>query len=124
MSGTHAQTMAWAERNREKVRACQRARYATDPERKWAETMLWKYGLTVERYYAMLAAQGGKCALCCKPEGRKYRGKRVKLSVDHDHKTLVVRGLLCYNCNLKLGHYEGLAANPRLTTYLGGSGEH
>ena len=51
------------------------------------------YGMTVEDYDLVLAAQGYACAIC----GMKPRTKR--LHVDHDHKTMMVRGLLCSNCN-------------------------
>ncbi len=51
------------------------------------------YSLTVADYDAILAEQGGKCAIC----GMKPRTKR--LHVDHDHKTMLVRGLLCSPCN-------------------------
>lgn len=51
------------------------------------------YGMTVADYDAVLAYQDGKCAIC----GMKPRTKR--LHVDHDHKTMVVRGLLCSVCN-------------------------
>src|SRR5262252_3864930 len=44
-------------------------------------------------------AQEGKCAICGKVPSRT-------MHLDHDHKTLVVRGLLCYSCNTKLGWYE------------------
>jgi len=41
------------------------------------------------------AKHGDKCAICDKP-GSHF--KKV-LSVDHDHKTNKIRGLLCYRCN-------------------------
>jgi hypothetical protein len=53
-------------------------------------------GVTVEQYDAMLAAQGGGCAIC----GTKPKTRR--LDVDHDHKTGRVRGLLCHRCNRAL----------------------
>ena len=59
-----------------------------------------KYGITLEQYNAMLAAQGGVCALCKMP-GRF--GKYDKLDVDHCHETGRVRGLLCITCNHALG---------------------
>ena len=51
---------------------------------------------------ALLASQGGGCAICgyrVKPGGRR-------LNVDHDHKTGVVRGLLCARCNRGLGWFS------------------
>lgn len=62
---------------------------------------LSKYGLTVEQYDAMLAAQGGVCAICVYSP---LTGK--PLHVDHDHRTNKVRGLLCGNCNTALGMFE------------------
>lgn len=52
------------------------------------------YGITSEDYEQLLAAQAGKCAICALPP----RGK-LPLNVDHDHKTGLVRGLLCWSCN-------------------------
>ena len=60
------------------------------------------FGIEAEEYYAMLADQGGVCAIC----GRAPRKQR--LAVDHNHKTGEIRGLLCMRCNHKV---------------LGGSGE-
>lgn len=63
---------------------------------------LWaKYGLTIEDYDAKVLEQGGKCKICDKPESPTWYGGR--LSVDHNHKTGKVRGLLCNNCNNLLG---------------------
>lgn len=50
-------------------------------------------------YEAMLAAQGGHCALCPSTGGTR------RLHVDHDHKTMQVRGLLCFRCNAALRGY-------------------
>ncbi len=52
------------------------------------------YGLTLEAYGLMLAAQNGCCAIC---QGGQQRGQ--EFAVDHDHKTGAIRGLLCHNCN-------------------------
>lgn len=60
-----------------------------------------KYGLTSEDYEEMLKRQNGVCAICCQhdPSGKL-------LSVDHNHKTGVVRGLLCTNCNTAIGKLQ------------------
>lgn len=60
-----------------------------------------RYGLTLEQHDAMLAAQNGVCAICCRPEEHK---KYTRLSVDHDHDTGKVRGLLCRRCNSMLAN--------------------
>lgn len=57
------------------------------------------YGLAEGQYAALLEAQGGRCALC-----RRANGRTRKLSVDHDHKTGYIRALLCRPCNDMLGH--------------------
>ena len=53
----------------------------------------------------MYEAQGGVCAICHQPETTTSRNvERVKmLSIDHDHETSKIRGLLCNNCNRAIG---------------------
>lgn len=63
--------------------------------------MLKKYGLSVEDYDRLFKAQSGACAIC-KTAPKPYR----RLSVDHDHRTGVVRGLLCQRCNTGLGMFS------------------
>ena len=62
---------------------------------------LRQYGLTHADYDAMLAGQGGLCAICRQePQGNK------SLCVDHDHVTGSVRALLCIPCNLAIGNMD------------------
>ena len=74
-----------------------------------------KYSITYAQYAWMLKAQNGKCALCGRPP------KRLALNVDHCHKTLRVRGLLCFLCNKYLiGRWraEHAALLQRAAAYL------
>ena len=58
-----------------------------------------RYGLTREDYLEILREQSGVCAICL---GHTTDGQ--KLSVDHDHVTGEIRGLLCDACNHMLGN--------------------
>jgi Recombination endonuclease VII len=54
---------------------------------------------TIDEYNESLERQDYCCAICHRhKDSFKYR-----LSVDHDHYTNEVRGLLCRRCNLLLG---------------------
>lgn len=58
------------------------------------------FGLSVDDYFEMLAAQDDKCAIC----GTMETGDRNKyFAVDHCHKTKRIRGLLCNHCNRAIG---------------------
>ena len=59
-----------------------------------------RFGFSVEDYDTMLAAQGGKCALC---SAQVPGGRWTRFHVDHCHDTGRVRGLLCNSCNSALG---------------------
>lgn len=54
------------------------------------------YGLTKDEYDKL----GKKCMVCGVGRGKK------RLSVDHNHKTNKIRGLLCDNCNNGLGRFK------------------
>src|SRR5690242_4430850 len=69
-------------------------RYATDRACR-------KYGITVGMYHMMLIKQQGLCRICNGPPIGK-----IRLSVDHDHKTGKVRGLLCDKCNQAIGAFN------------------
>lgn len=57
------------------------------------------YGLREGEYDRLYQFQNGRCWLC-----QRATGATRRLSVDHDHKTGEVRGLLCRPCNTILGH--------------------
>ena len=59
------------------------------------------FGITLEDYDRLLAAQGGGCAIC----GRTPR-EDIALHVDHDHVTGKVRGILCFKHNNALGDFD------------------
>jgi hypothetical protein len=66
--------------------------------------LLKKYGITPKDYHDMHEAAGGVCAICDQPETALDRlGNIRRLSVDHDHETGFIRGLLCAKCNPALG---------------------
>ena len=72
-----------------------------------------RYGISRADYAALLARQGGVCAICGKPPEKT-------LCVDHCHSTGRIRGLLCRKCNFGLGCYaEDQAALVAALAYLG-----
>lgn len=84
------------ERNRERT-----------PEQRRAWHIKSKYGLEVAEYDALLAKQGGLCAICKQPPTANTRTTALPLlAVDHCHSTGAVRGLLCFNCNTGLGSFQ------------------
>ena len=110
----------WNKRRREKrdeINAAKRAKYAEDPEvqayyktrakqyrvenphrRRHAELKA-RYGLTPDQYDAMLVSQNNACAVC--------KCEFIKTPhVDHCHDSGKVRGLLCFNCNRAIGHFQ------------------
>lgn len=59
------------------------------------------YGMTHEEYLVLFEKQQYSCAICkCKEPGGRWK----HFHVDHDHKTGIVRGLLCTNCNRAIGY--------------------
>lgn len=73
--------------------------------RKWVK-ILSKYGMTRDQYEAMEKEQNFLCAICNRPEKAVYKGTPLRLTVDHDHTTGKIRGLLCRGCNLAIGKLQ------------------
>ena len=82
------------------------------------------FGITLKQYDEMLETQGGVCAICGEPEkGKHQNGKIRRLSVDHNHQTGKVRGLLCVGCNVRLGVLDNKSFVKKAMKYLGENGE-
>lgn len=82
----------WRNKNPDTHKACyQRANFRSN--------LRLRFGLSVEEYNILVAKNDGRCGICRKGETRTRR-----LSLDHDHKTGVIRGFLCSRCNLALGN--------------------
>ena len=118
----YERTKSWRLRNPEKVKELNK-KYRDKPEnkakkkeynkkhkvklaeqRKEARTyyksrLKTKYGITLQDYDTMLAKQNYSCAICGKNESEQ----KHRLSVDHNHTTGEIRGLLCVNCNHGIG---------------------
>lgn len=61
------------------------------------QARLSRYGITKSQYESMLSKQNGLCAIC---------GTKPAIAVDHNHITGKIRGLLCVECNLGIGHFK------------------
>ncbi len=112
--------------NREQVRASQKRHQLTE---KYASTrvrlhLARKFKMTVEQYNAMLEAQGGVCKICSLKCGMRRKGRSIPvmpLSVDHDHVTGKIRGLLCGKCNSAIGFFrENTGIMEKAIAYLKG----
>ena len=108
----------WA--NRDETGLCRRCeKPALLPTRSCARHQLiarlkmieWKYGLTYQQYQELVERYNGRCHICLQvPRIKGLSTDRTKvstsLSVDHDHKTGEVRGLLCSHCNGAIGWFR------------------
>lgn len=104
----------WQQRNPERT-AAYREEYRNRPERKRAmrdRHYRMTYGISADDFDALLAGQGGVCAICDVPD---------PAHLDHDHRTGEIRGILCVNCNQGLGKFgDDLAVLERAVAYLRG----
>ncbi len=110
---------AWKKRNRDKLREYRIRHKAKYPEKfeikNFRSKMAGLRGVvfTLDEYRSMNAVQNGCCAICGKPDTGRM------LSIDHDHKTLKVRDLLCKKCNSGLGFFgDSLVLLKKAVLYL------
>ena len=83
----------------------QRTWRLNNPDRNLQNWLNFKYGISLFQYKTMLAKQGFKCAVCMEDAPIELVGtyQSRRLSVDHNHTTGKVRGLLCIRCNSFIG---------------------
>ncbi len=60
-----------------------------------------RYDIVYPYYKELLEKQNGKCAICGHADSNNIRTQRF--AIDHNHKTEMVRGLLCTKCNHAIG---------------------
>lgn len=97
----------------------------TDPLREFRRYLWAAYRIRPETYYAILEAQGGRCAICRtdNPGSRRW-------NIDHDHACCTtpakscgkcIRGILCGHCNRMLGYAKDSPETLRAAAeYIGG----
>jgi len=109
----------WRQENKEARLDYARKYRLANPEKLRNKGLQHRYGLSGDEYRVLLIKQSGVCAICSKPETAKRRWRIARLSVDHDHQTGLVRGLLCQRCNncLTQGDQDILWFN-KASTYL------
>lgn len=88
----------WRENNRDKTRAYSKAWKQAHPEKHASNVMKHRYGITHAERDAIMVAHNNACAIC--------KASDKPLRVDHCHNTGTVRGVLCHNCNVALGHFK------------------
>ena len=97
---------------KEKTSSKDKALYAKlwrmrNPEKAKNADLKKHFGITLDEYCAMEAAQNGACAICgSKEEVLDKNGIPRKMPVDHCHKTNKIRALLCTPCNRALGLFK------------------
>jgi len=86
---------------------------------------LKRRGISQAHFNSMYEHQNGKCALCSKVLEKYGNGcgqnKWTRCCIDHNHETGKIRGLLCGDCNITLGHIESKASSwlQVVADYLG-----
>lgn len=111
------QTRKWKEENKEKAYTTgnEWRKNNADKVKEYQRTshLRKNFGMEIEDYETLLAAQNGVCAICSEAESfiHKATGKPARLAVDHCHTNGNVRKLLCKACNNGLGLFRD---NPEL----------
>jgi hypothetical protein len=82
-------------------------RVGTNPARRLVNLRgnIKRYGITLEQYEALLAAQADRCVICGDRPDPAGKGAMARLHVDHHHGTGRNRALLCARCNVGIGYF-------------------
>lgn len=78
-----------------------------NPDKKREYRLKSVFGISSIEYEERLEKQKGVCAICGLGESaRDKNGKIRPLTIDHNHSTGEIRGLLCSRCNCGLGQFK------------------
>jgi hypothetical protein len=94
----NAYNKKWMDKNKESRTQYNKEYYKHNKEKK----KHYHLPITINEFYKMLDNQDGKCWIC----GKLSSESKKSFSVDHNHITGEVRGLLCNSCNLGLGCFK------------------
>jgi hypothetical protein len=61
-----------------------------------------KFGITLKKYKEILENQKNCCGIC----GNSNEYNKNNMSLDHCHKTKMIRGILCHRCNMGIGYFK------------------
>jgi hypothetical protein len=118
----------WAKNNPERANTRNRAHKARNKEKvdriHRNSKLTTVYGISIDEYEVLLSNQNGLCAICRESEVKRHRnGTLWALSVDHDHVTGKIRGLLCSACNVGIANFrENIEALEAAIEYLKSGG--
>lgn len=102
----------WREKNRKKITLKARLRYRNNNQKELDRIRYKKYGITGIEFRKRLEEQSSKCPIC-------QSNISKNLSVDHDHFTGKIRGLICNKCNMAIGNAENSPTRLRaMADYL------
>ena len=90
----------YRENHKESLKTKKQEYRKSNPDQWRNRNLVSNYGISLIEYNQKLEDQKGVCAVCKTQESSK---RNVKLSVDHNHSTGKIRGLLCSRCNRSLG---------------------
>lgn len=97
-----------------------RKQHRLHPERNREKQYKRSYGISLQEFERLNLQQKALCAICNQPQRDEL--KKRALYVDHNHETGVVRGLLCFDCNIMLGHAkDNITTLQNAIAYLSGS---
>lgn len=114
---------------KKKANKKRKEKYANDPEyRKRHKDRVYrnKFGITLEEYNKMFNDQNGCCKLCGIHQSNCPKALAVDHCHEHEEKTgeILIRGLLCGNCNKGLGNFKDNTETLKLAiSYLLNNGE-
>jgi hypothetical protein len=96
------QFRAYYQRNKEACRAKQNAYRKAHPEKSYARNLKRSLGITLDEKQVIWEAQNKLCKICHRPV------TLLGAHVDHihDHKPIIIRGLLCGPCNRAIGLFQ------------------
>lgn len=112
------QDPAFLEKANQRAKARAARKKAEDPEswkleqkKRSLRHVLRRRGMAESDYQKMVEDQNNLCAICGKAETKIKRHQVCRLSLDHDHETGAIRGLLCDSCNRGLGFFGDSTTN-------------